>query len=301
MSEKKILTHADCIKAARVLSQRITEATDGKKNVALYGVPRGGIPVTYMVAALLNQGCRIAERVEDADVIVDDIVDSGRTRQRYVMTRKPFLALFERGLNIDPPGAWLVYPWEQGEHDTSAEDNVVRLLQYVGEDPQRGGLLETPRRMVKAWEHYCSGYKVDPASVLKVFEDGAEKVDEMITVRNIPFYSQCEHHLAPFFGTATISYVPNGKIVGLSKLSRLLDVFARRLQVQERLTNQVADAMVEHLGPKGVGVMVRARHLCMEARGVAKQGHETITTALRGAIKEHAAARAEFLHAANGH
>lgn len=179
---------------------------------------------------------------------------------------------------------------------------VSHLLEYIGEDPQRGGLRETPARVAKAWKHWCSGYEVKPEDVLKCFEDGADGVDEMVTVRNVPFYSHCEHHLAPFFGTATIAYIPKGRIVGLSKLPRLLDIFARRLQVQERLTNQVADAMAKHLEPLGVGVCIRARHLCMESRGIQQQGHETVTTALRGALREDAKARAEFLSLArNGH
>lgn len=187
-----------------------------------------------------------------------------------------------------------MFPWERNELG-SVEDNIVRLLQFVGEDPTRGGLHETPARVVKAWKHWCSGYDVDPAKVLKVFEDGAESHDQMVTVRDIPIYSHCEHHLAAIFGTVTISYVPDGKIVGLSKLSRLADVFARRLQVQERMTDQIADALFKHLQPRGVGVIIKARHLCMESRGVCQQGHHTITTALRGVIKDDANARAEFL------
>jgi GTP cyclohydrolase I len=117
----------------------------------------------------------------------------------------------------------------------------------------------------------------------------------MVLQRNLPFYSHCEHHMAPFFGTADIAYIPNGKIVGLSKLSRVLDIYARRLQVQERLTTQVVDCLMEHLQPKGAGVIIRARHLCMESRGVHKQGHETVTSAVRGVFRTDAAARAEFL------
>jgi GTP cyclohydrolase I len=113
-------------------------------------------------------------------------------------------------------------------------------------------------------------------------------------VKDIPFYTHCEHHMAPFFGTATIAYLPDGKIVGLSKLSRLLDVFARRLQVQERLTGQVADALMQHLKPKGAAVVIKARHMCMESRGVCQQGHHTITSALRGAFKEEPETRSEF-------
>lgn len=177
--------------------------------------------------------------------------------------------------------------------------NFVKLIEGVKPDqPLREGLNETPHRMAKAWMHWTSGYSVDIAKLLKVFEDGADNYDQMVTVKDIPIYSKCEHHLADIFGTVTISYIPNGKIVGLSKLSRLADAFARRLQVQERLTSQIADAMQEHLNPIGVGVMVRARHMCMESRGICQQGHHTITTALRGAIKDEPATREEFMRLA---
>jgi GTP cyclohydrolase I len=135
----------------------------------------------------------------------------------------------------------------------------------------------------------------NPADVLKVFEDGAEGVDQMVLETDIPIYSFCEHHMAPIFGVAHIAYIPNGKVVGLSKLVRVADIFARRLQVQERLTNQIADALNDHLEPIGVGVVIQARHGCMESRGVCKHGVVTTTSALRGAIKEEASTRAEFM------
>lgn len=177
------------------------------------------------------------------------------------------------------------------------ELDVIRdLLQVIiGEDKHRGGLLETPARAVKAWREWTRGYLQDPASILKVFEDGAEGCDEMVVVHHIPVYSHCEHHLAPIFGEATVAYIPDGKIVGLSKLPRLVDIFARRLQVQERLTNQVADAIMEHLQPRGCGVVVKARHMCMESRGIKQAGGYTTTSALRGVFKDDPAARAEFL------
>jgi GTP cyclohydrolase I len=153
--------------------------------------------------------------------------------------------------------------------------------------------------VAKAWEFWTSGYHMDPAVILKTFEDGAEGADEMVIVKDIPIYSKCEHHLADIFGTITIAYIPNGKIVGLSKLSRLADMYARRLQVQERLTNQVADALMEHLKPRGAGVIMRARHMCMESRGLRQQGHHTITSALRGVLKSDASARAEFMQLAS--
>jgi GTP cyclohydrolase I len=159
----------------------------------------------------------------------------------------------------------------------------------------REGLVETPERVAKAMSKWFSGYDVDIKALLKVFEDGAEGCDEMVIVKDIPIYSKCEHHMADIFGTATIAYIPNGKIVGLSKLSRLADAYARRLQVQERLTNQIADAIYEHLDAIGVGVIIKARHMCMESRGICQQGHYTITSGLRGVLKNDPAARQEFM------
>jgi GTP cyclohydrolase IA len=181
-------------------------------------------------------------------------------------------------------------------------DATMRLVRAIELPLQlaalREGLQETPTRMAKAWEFWTSGYGMRAADILKVFEDGAESYDQMVCVRDIPIYSKCEHHLADIFGTATIAYIPNGKIVGLSKLSRLADMYARRLQVQERMTQQIADALWEHLQPLGVGVVIKARHMCMESRGVMQQGHHTVTTALHGAIKDEPSTRAEFLRMA---
>lgn len=179
----------------------------------------------------------------------------------------------------------------------SQERTIYDLLGGViqHEDPDREGLRETPARVVKAWQHWTSGYTVDIAKLLKVFKDGGENYDEMVIVKDIPIYSKCEHHLADIFGTATIGYIPDGYIVGLSKLSRLADAFSRRLQVQERLTCQIADALQMHLKPKGVGIVIKARHMCMESRGIRQQGHHTVTSALRGVMKDQPETRAEFL------
>ena len=163
------------------------------------------------------------------------------------------------------------------------------------EQSLRQGLEETPQRMAKAWEFWTSGYKRDAKSILKCFEDGAEGCDQMVVRKNIPIYSHCEHHLAAIIGRCTIAYIPDGKVVGLSKMDRIADMFARRLQVQERMTNQIADAMFDNLLPKGVGVWMSARHLCVESRGVQNQDSETITVALRGAFLNQPETRAEFL------
>jgi GTP cyclohydrolase I len=179
---------------------------------------------------------------------------------------------------------------------TKKEIEIVRsLLAYIGEDPDREGLLETPERFLKAWEEYTRGYREKPEEILKSFEDGAQSVDEMVIVRDIPVYSLCEHHLAPFFGRAYVGYVPDKRILGLSKISRLVEIFARRLQVQERLTNQIADALDTHLQPLGVAVVIECRHMCMESRGVRHTGTATVSSALRGSIKTNPDTRREFL------
>lgn len=162
-----------------------------------------------------------------------------------------------------------------------------------GEASSREGLRETPKRFAAAWEHWTSGYSQKPAEVLKVFKDGGEDYDELLVQCNIPVYSHCEHHLAPFFGVAHVGYIPAKRIVGLSKISRVVDIFARRLQVQERLTGQIASALAEHLRPRGVAVVLECRHLCMESRGVQRTGTITTSSALRGVLQE-GAARAEF-------
>lgn len=281
------VTHKELVLAAEQVAARIYNNSSPDYR-HLYGIPRGGIPAAYLVAGALPAAV-VVDNPEEADFFIDDLVDSGATRNRYTSAyNRPFFALFEKGDD------WLVFPWE-ATVEGSAEDIPVRLLQFIGEDHARGGLKETPKRYLKAWQHWAGGYKEDPAALLKCFEDGAEKCDEMVLVKSIPVYSHCEHHLAPFFGTAHVAYIPDGKIVGLSKISRLVDVFARRLQVQERLTNQIADAMEQNLAPKGVAVVIECRHLCMESRGIQRQGSSTTTSAMRGVFRDNAAARAEFM------
>lgn len=268
-----------------------------------YPIPTGGIPAAYLLASRIE--IEIVENPEDADFFFDDIIDSGETMRTWcdAYPGKPFYAIVDKEQYGND---WVVFPWERrtppasnneviGSSVETIESNVTRIISYIGDDPKRGGLVETPHRFVKAINHWFSGYRIDPLSLLKTFEDGAEGADEMVIVKDIPFYSKCEHHIADIFGTATIAYIPNGKVVGLSKLNRVLDAFARRLQVQERLTNQVADCLMEGLSPKGVAVVIKARHMCMESRGVCQQGHYTITSALRGVMKDQPETRAEFM------
>ena len=168
------------------------------------------------------------------------------------------------------------------------------IITCVDPTSPRAGTEETPGRMMKAWAEMTRGYGEDPVAMLKVFEDGAEGYDGMVLVKDIPMYSLCEHHALPFFGRATVAYIPSGKIIGLSKIPRVVGAYSRRMQTQERITVQVADLLQNSLGALGVGVLIRARHLCMEQRGLCQQGHSTTTCALRGAMRE-GTVRAEFL------
>jgi GTP cyclohydrolase I len=189
---------------------------------------------------------------------------------------------------------WVVFPWERGEGP--AEDNVIRLLEYLGEDPTREGLVDTPRRVVAALAEMTEGRHADPAALLStVFTDDC---DEMVVVSGIPFQSLCEHHLLPFTGHATVAYIPDGQVVGLSKLPRLVQAFARRLQLQEQLTRQVADTIETVLDPLGVGVILTAHHTCMSHRGVRSAGQMT-TSAMLGEMRE-SAPRSELLALHNG-
>lgn len=291
---KYILTNDDVMGLAHTAAQQMPKLASRKPRV--YAVPRGGIPAAYAIKRFRDFD--FVDHPSEADVVVDDLIDSGATMERVGGMGAggvPFIALLDK--RVSPwTGVWIVFPWE-GDSVGSFEDNILRTLQFIGEDAGREGLRETPARVVKAWQHWCKGYSEDPADILKTFEDGAAGVDEMVLVRDIPFYTHCEHHMAPFFGKATVAYIPDGRIVGLSKINRLVDCFARRLQVQERLTTQIADAIAEHLKPKGVGVLVQARHLCMESRGVCQQGHSTVTSALRGVMVD-GTVRQEFLHLA---
>nr|WP_230980999.1 GTP cyclohydrolase I FolE [Gemmatimonas groenlandica] len=179
------------------------------------------------------------------------------------------------------------------------EGLIRRQLELLGEDPERDGLLKTPSRVAKSMAWLTRGYDLDARQVIgdAMF---AENHENMVMVRDIEMYSMCEHHMLPFFGKVHVAYIPNGKIVGLSKLPRVVEVFARRLQVQERLGEQIANALDEVLQPKGVGVVIEAVHLCMMMRGVEKQSSRTITSSLRGLFRDDSKTRSEFLRLAHG-
>ncbi|EKD93802.1 MAG: GTP cyclohydrolase 1 [uncultured bacterium] len=172
-------------------------------------------------------------------------------------------------------------------------EHFTALLQLLGEDPDREGLLKTPDRIARSWETLFAGYDQDFKSNATVFEN--ENYDEMVISKDIEFYSMCEHHMLPFWGRVHIGYIPADKIIGLSKLPRLVETYSRRLQNQERLTSQIAEGLMNVLKPKGVGVVIEAQHFCMMARGVQKQNTMMITSAVRGLFKKHMNTRSEFL------
>jgi GTP cyclohydrolase I len=294
---KHHLTWADVEERARDIAVGIEKQFRERRDVIAYPIPRGGIPAALAVQSQTSKTAHpyllhITEDPYIADIFIDDIIDSGTTREKFLGIRPlPFFALVdkqEEGMD------WWEFPWERMSGEQGPEENVRRLIEYIGDDPNREGLLETPSRVVRSYTELFGGYGINPSTVLKVFED--DSCDEMVIVRDIEFYSSCEHHMLPFFGKAHIAYIPDGRVVGVSKLVRLLEVFARRLQIQERLCEQVTGALDEHLKPKGSACVLEAKHLCMTGRGVSKQHSVMVTSSLTGAFREKGnPARIEFL------
>ncbi len=285
------------------------QAIHGGKEIprlrAVYGIPRGGVPLAMALASSLNLRLVSEYPVEglapEEVLVVDDIADSGNTLDKLGHPGLTATIHAHRHSIVMPTysarvwamaGQWIDYWWEpQSEVDISA--TVLRQLEYIGEDPNREGLLDTPARCVKSWNALYGGYKERPEDVMRTFVEGA--CDEMVVLKDIEIYSTCEHHMLPFYGKAHIAYIPDGKVIGVSKLARLLDIYARRLQIQERIGQQVTDALMTHLKPRGAACVIEAQHLCMRARGVQKQGSMMITSSLTGVFREDAATRAEFM------
>lgn len=278
-------------RAKKVATELLRVRVDDLK---AFPVPNGGVPAALAIQNAyteLGQGLslHIVDSPVNANVILDDVIDSGATRGRF---NKAFFALANK-LGSDKELGWITFPWERAIREDGPQDSVRRMLQYIGEDPKREGLLDTPKRVVKAWDELFEGYKVDPEKLLTVFE--SDGYDEMVVLKGIEFVSFCEHHVLPFYGQASIAYIPNGKVIGISKLARLLEVYSRRLQIQERLCKQITDALDKHLQPLGSACVLEASHSCMTCRGVKKQNSRMITSSLTGTFKTDAAARSEFM------
>jgi GTP cyclohydrolase I len=178
--------------------------------------------------------------------------------------------------------------------EAATKTSIGQILRYIGEDPTRDGLKDTPSRVLKSFQELYGGYQQNPKDLFTVFED--KKYDSMVVLKNIELYSMCEHHMLPFYGTAHVAYVPSkGKVVGISKLARLVDLYAKRLQIQERICEQVTDALMKYLKPKGAACIIEARHMCMCARGVGKQNSVMITSSLKGVFRTELSVKEELL------
>lgn len=260
----------------------------------VYGVPRGGIPVAILFSEIA--GLRLLENLSDffekhkksRVLIVDDVIDSGKTRMKY--KDYEFYAVWNKKIDGDD---WVEFPWERMSQEYPVEDSVIRMLEFIGEDLSREGLKETPKRVVKSWEFLFSGYQQDAKDHLKLFD--SEGYDEIVLLKDIEIYSVCEHHLLPFFGKCHVAYIPDKKVLGISKLARIVDIFARRAQIQERIANQVTSFLMKELKPKAAACIIEAQHLCMLMRGVQKQNSVMVTSSLKGAFMEKLEAREELM------
>ena len=296
MPDKITLKQSELLVLARDCALRLRERLDNREiagnRLRIYGIPRGGVEAakyvahTYKMAFPREEEPILVDELGQANCIVDDLFDSGATIEKTLARKSlPWEVLINKSTCSKFGNVWIVFPWEveNGEADGPV-DAIQRLLQFIGEDVDREGLQDTPKRVLKAWREMTEGYNQDPADVMTVFEDGA--CDEMVISKDIPFYSMCEHHMLPFHGKAHIAYLPNKKIIGLSKLTRLLDIFARRLQVQERLTTEVTDALDKHLEPLGAACIIESAHMCMSCRGVRRSGSTMVTSSLTGRFRD---------------
>jgi GTP cyclohydrolase I len=293
------LTWDDVQGRASVVAQQIVNRVGKGFVIRVHPIPRGGIHAAQAVvaaAADLKRTFRLVSRFEECHVMVDDIIDSGATRKKYDGNLNTFFALVDK--QEEGITDWVKFPWEVAANEQGPEENIRRILEYIGEDPDREGLLETPHRVVKSYAELFSGYKYktdeDISAFLKVFKDGA--CEEMVLVKDISFTSFCEHHMLPFEGVAHVAYLPQGRIIGLSKIPRLVEVYSRRLQVQERLTQQITGMMDKLLKPKGSACVIEASHSCMSCRGVRQSGAKMLTSSLTGEFLDSAVRQEFFSH-----
>lgn len=279
------------------LCEQLSKKINREKYSNLYPVMKNGLPVAERLSGYID--LPISYQLKKNSLVVDDLIDSGKTLDQFPDNDKAVLFVKNDNENkinyfVKVLNEWITFPWEKEE---DIYNSIIRMIEYIGEDPTREGLIDTPKRIVNSWKELYSGYRTDPNDTMKMFQEGV--CDEMIILKNINFFSVCEHHLLPFFGKCFIGYVPDKKVIGLSKLARLVEVFARRMQIQERMTTQIANCLMNYGNPKGVMVLVEAKHLCMISRGIKSQDAEMTTSAIRGIFEEQAV-RQEFLNLIRG-
>lgn len=286
--KKTYLSWEDVYKRASSL----VESLRVPKGCKIFGVPKGGAILAGYMASWF--GFELTPYPEKALFAVDDLIDSGRTKQKYQDTFElAFFALVDKSKESNL--GWVVFPWES---ETDQEDIIVRTIEAIGENPNREGLIDTPKRVIKMWDEIFAGYKQKPAEILKANFD-TDGYDSIVLLRDIELYSMCEHHMLPFVGKAHVAYLPNKRVVGISKLARLVDCFAKRLQIQERLGEQVTEALMTVLDAKAACCIIEAQHLCMKMRGVEKQNSVMVTSSMKGAFREDARLRAELMSLIN--
>jgi GTP cyclohydrolase I len=256
----------------------------------VYGIPKGG-----MIAAGFLKHAIPTHDPKMATAFLDDLVDSGATRDQYVKSFPgiPFFSLIDKAVsNITE---WIVFPWERDHPNgpESIQENIVRQLQYIGENPNREGLKATPDRIVRAWKELFVGYREKPEELFTTFE--SDGYNQIVLLKSVELFSMCEHHMLPFFGQAHVAYIPDKRVIGISKLARLVDLYARRLQIQERIGEQVTDALMHFLEPLGAACIIEATHLCIQMRGVGKQHSTMITSSIKGVFLTKPEARAELM------
>lgn len=292
----------------------------GTKYSFIIGIPQGGVPAALALSGLLKVPIYDARRKklpligpDKKILIVDDLIDTGTTLEamwpgiiynedsskykkydvavlcikRHSPIPKTENTYFARGVK-----SWVDFWWEPPQNK-SPKQHVTRLLQFIGDDPLREGLIETPDRVIRSYKKLFGGYKQHPKDVMKTFMEGS--CEDMVILKDISMFSTCEHHILPFYGKAHIAYVPDGKVLGVSKLARLLDIYARRLQIQERIGQQVTQALNEYLNPLGAACIIEAKHFCMSSRGVEQETSNMVTSSLTGVFKDKPEARAELM------
>lgn len=281
-------------------TSRIAETWANHPNIDnIYGIPRGGIPPAIQVANKLGLPLTDTPTTHNT-LVIDDLVDSGATAEQHNTTH--FDALYRKPYSpphlaphADLQTDWLVFPWEQNTSEQHGPtDAIRRILEHIGENPNRDGLQDTPKRVLKTFNELCAGYTQHPETFLNVtFDITPDPNHELVAVHNIAFTSLCEHHLLPFQGHAHVAYIPNKKIVGLSKIPRVVNLYAQRLQVQERLTQQISDAIYQHLQPHAAITTITSHHSCMGIRGIQKPDATMTTTSVRGDLPDRL--RQEFM------
>jgi len=272
------------------LINKLYEKIKDRKYSGIFGVPRGGIPSAAILAQKMN--IPLLEQPEPNCLVHDDLVDSGRTREKY--KGYDFEALIVKGEDGWKKDEWLEFWYEDTQQD--AEDIIVRQLEFIGENPKREGLLDTPARVTRMWKELYKGYDDTAKPILTTFENGKDGLScDQIIYDEGYFFSHCEHHTVPFFGRYYFGYIPSAKILGLSKVARVVDYFSARLQVQERLTSQIVDYINADVQAQGMILILEGRHLCKEMRGVKKIEGMMKTSKVVGLFKEKPELEQKFL------